>query len=518
MSIIDSKTGKIRRDYSEVLSVENLTKKFSGVIVVNNVNFSLLEGEIHGLVGENGAGKSTFVRMLDGSFFPNDGKIILKGEEMKFHSPLEAFRKGIGMVYQELMLLPKQSIAENICISKILLENKKVINWQKINEIAYNKLKELGLDYDVRVKVNKISVAEQQLVALARVLINNCKVVILDESTSALGEKDVKVLFEVMKRLKNMGISIIFISHRLEEILKISDRITIFRDGQKIGTFKTEELSKDKIVTLITGREIKDMYPKVLTKVSDTILKVENMSIENKVDDVSFEVKRGEILYIVGSVGAGKTEIAKALFGVYDEKTLRGNIYFENKKISIHSPKEAIEKIGIALINENRRDEGLFLKLSVRFNISINILKDIIKRGFSINSKEEVKIVEKFIKKLDINCLSVEQKVETLSGGNQQKVILSRWLAKTNIKLIIFDEPTRGIDVGAKVEIYKLMNQLVQEGIGILVFSSEVPEAIAISDRLLVMYRGKIVHEELRSKTGFDEHLIQSLVLSGRRE
>lgn len=497
---------------SEILVTENLTKIFPGVIAVDKVNFNLLKGEIHGLVGENGAGKSTLMKMLDGSYSPDGGKIVLGGLEVKFNSPENAARMGIGMVYQELMLLPYQSIAENICISKLVVNKVKIVNWKDINQTAFNKLKELGFKYDVRIKVKDVSVANQQIIAIARALISNCKVLILDEPTSALPAKDVSILFQTMNRLKEHGVAMIFISHRLEEVLKISDRVTVLRDGRKIGTFGVKELSEDKIAELIVGRKVKDKYPKISTTAADTILRVKKMNIGDKVKNASFEVKKGQILGVVGAMGAGKTEIAKSLFGAYLGK-VQGNIYLQNKKVLISSPSDAI-RIGISLVTEDRREEGLIINQGIRFNTSLSIMGNISKFGF-INLQEDIEIANKSVKKLNIKCTSIEQKAEFLSGGNQQKVVLGKWMATTKLKIIILDEPTRGIDIGAKVEIYKIINQLVKNGIGILFFSSEVPEVCGIADKILVLYRGTIIHEQMRSKKGFNEQLIQKLVLSG---
>jgi len=496
---------------SEILVTKDLTKIFSGVIAVDKVNFNLLKGEIHGLVGENGAGKSTFMRLLDGSHTISEGKIILEGKEVELNSPQSAYKHGIGMVYQELMLLPYQSIAENICISRLIKNNEKIVNWGKVNEIAYNKLKELGVEYDVKAKVRSIGVANQQMVAIARALVSNCKLLILDEPTSALSLNDVEILFSTMRQLKKHGVAMIFVSHRLEEVLRISDRVTVLRDGKKVGTYDISGLSEDRIMELIIGRKVKEKYPKVSTQTLGTILKVENLNIKDKVNNVSFDIKRGEILGIVGSMGSGKTEIGKSLFGAYTrEKVIRG-IYLENKKILKYSPSKSI-KLGIALVTEDRRNEGLILNQSIRFNCSISVLRIISKYGL-VSDKNDRRISEDSVKKLNIKCTSIKQKTKYLSGGNQQKVVLAKWLA-TKMKVIIFDEPTKGIDVGAKIEIYKIINTLVKKGVGVLIFSSEVPEICGIADRILVLSRGKIVYEELRSKTGFKEDIIQRYVLA----
>ena len=499
------------KNATKVLEAKSLTKRFPGVLAVDNVNFDLFKGEIHGLVGENGAGKSTFVKMLDGSYRPDEGKIILNGQEIKLNSPQEAAQKGIGMVYQELMLLPHLSVAENICLLMLILKNVKIINWDNLYKISSNFLKELGVKYNVKESINKLSIAKQQIVSIARALASNCKVLILDEPTSALSQGEIENLFKVIKKLKIQGVSIIFISHKLGEVLEIADRVTILRDSQKVGTFYIGDLTEDKITELIIGRSIREKYPKILNiPAEEELLKLKNLSLKDKLFNISFSLKKGEILGIVGALGAGKSELAMTLFGAYREKA-SGEIYLGNKKVSIQSPKDAINE-RIALVSEDRRSAGLILNQGIRFNISLPILRNINRMGF-VKIEIEKKTAQEYIKKLKIKCTSMEQLVENLSGGNQQKVVLAKWLA-TNAKLVIMDEPTRGIDVGVKVEIYKLINELAQIGIGIILLSSEVPEICGMSDRIIVLYQGKIVKEVAYDQ--LNELEIQRLVLSGR--
>ena len=499
------------KNATKVLEAKNLTKRFPGVLAVDNVNFDLFKGEIHGLVGENGAGKSTFVKMLDGSYRPDEGKIILNGQEIKLNSPREAAQKGIGMVYQELMLLPNLSVAENVCLSMIILKNMKKINWGNLYKISSNFLENLGVKYDVKKPINKLSIAEQQIVSIARALASNCKILIFDEPTSALSQGDIDNLFKVMKKLKTQGVSIIFISHKLSEVLEIADRITILRDSQKVGTFYIRDLTEDKIVELIIGRSIGEKYPKILNiSAEEELLKLKNLSLKDKFFNISFSLKKGEVLGIVGALGAGKSELALTLFGEY-RKTASGEIYFGSKKVSTQSPKDAINK-KIALVTEDRRGVGLIINKGVRFNISLPVLRNINRMGF-VKIEIEKKTVQEYVKKLKIQCTSIEQIVENLSGGNQQKVVIAKWFV-ANAKLVIMDEPTRGIDVGAKVEIYKLINELAQRGIGIILLSSEVPEICGMSDRVMVLYRGKIIKEVAYNQVNESE--IQRLVLSGR--
>lgn len=504
-SLEDNK--KIRK----VLETRGLTKNFPGVLAVDHVDFELFEGEIHGLVGENGAGKSTFVKMIDGSYQPDDGKLILNGKTIDIKSPQESALIGIGMVHQELMLLPHLTVAENICISWLILNNKKRINWKELYSVARIQLEKLGVYYNLDELVMNMTLAQQQIISIARALASNCNILILDEPTSALAQEDVDHLFDIINELKRHNVAIIFISHRLKEVMKITDRVTVLRDGKKVGTFDIKDLSEDKITELIIGRFIKDKFPKKMSYVSkQEIILLDKLTIEKKVSNITFNVKEGEILGIVGAVGAGKSEIALTLFGAYNNPT-EGSIVYEGNEISFTSPADAIRK-GIALVPEDRRGLGLILNQGVRFNISLPILKNISNKWF-VKLKDEIEITNNFVEKIRIKCTSIEQFVENLSGGNQQKVVLAKWLA-ANSKLIIMDEPTRGIDVGAKVEIYKLMNDLAKRGIGIILLSPEVPEVCGISDRIIVLFKGKIVKEVLREN--FNEYEIQRLVLSGR--
>jgi ABC-type sugar transport system ATPase subunit len=415
---------------SKILETEGLTKQFPGVLAVDNVDFDLYKGEIHGLAGENGAGKSTFVNMLDGSYIPDKGRIILNGNEIKLNSPKEAFEKGIYMVHQELMVLPHLSVAENICISWLILKEKKRIDWKEINNFASIQLKKMDVDYDVKEKVSNLNIAQQQIVSIARALASNCHLLILDEPTSALAEKDVTKLFKVMKKLKEQNVAMIFISHRLKEILEIVDRLTILRDSKKIATIHIGDLTEDKIVKFIIGRNVRNKYPKVhIANSNEELLRLENINVKkDKLFNISFSLKKGEVLGIVGALGAGKTELALTLFGAYKERA-EGKVYLENEEVLLASPIDAI-KNGIALISEDRRGSGLILNNGIRFNISLPILKNISNRLGYINKKKEEAITKDIIRKLRINCNTMEQRVENLSGGNQQKVILAKGLLK----------------------------------------------------------------------------------------
>lgn len=497
---------------TNILEVKNLTKSFPGVLAVDSLNFDLFEGEIHAICGENGAGKSTFVKMLEGSYTPDEGQIILNGHEVRFNSPREAFKSGIAMVHQELMLIPHLSIAENICFPLAVLKNKRWVDWKELNNFAKLQLKKLGINYDTKILVRNLTIAQQQIISIAKALASNCKLLILDEPTSALSGKDIRHLFKILEELKKHKISIIFISHRLNEILEITDRCTILRDSRKIGTFHVKDLTEEKIAELIVGRPMKDRFPKIdIRTTNEEFLRVENLNLKNnKLLNISFHINKSEILGIVGAMGAGKTELALTLFGAYDSES-RGKIFLENKEVLINSPINAIQK-GISLIPEDRRGLGLIMNQGIRFNMSIAILKKINKWGLVQRKLEEISTTD-FATKLRIKCTSIEQLVENLSGGNQQKVIIARWLIAQS-RLIIMDEPTRGIDVGVKLEIYRLIKDLALQGKSIIFLSSEVPEICNLSHRILILYKGKIIKEANHNQ--LTESEVQRLLLIGR--
>jgi len=498
---------------TEILVLHQVSKQFFGITALDGVSFKLRAGEIHGLLGENGAGKSTLMKILDGALLPDGGDIILKGKPVQFLSPEDARQQGIAMVYQELNLLPHLSVAENIFISSLPRTRTGLIDWKQLYLSAKQSLERLGLrvtEADVKVRLESLSVAQQQIVAIARALSTNCQVLILDEPTSALPQHDVDNLFRVMRTLKNQGVSVVFISHRLQEVLEITDRITVLRNGRTVGTLETHEADEDTLAEMIAGRSIKEKYPKVQTSATDTLLELQSVCVKNKLDNVSFTMKKGEILGIVGLLGAGKTEIARAIFGVYggNPGLMTGNILLEGKEMRIRSPEEAID-LGVGLVPENRSTEGLLLNQSIGFNTSLPALKSLSRAGF-VRQGEEGSMVERLIQRLHIKCFSPAQLARSLSGGNQQKVVLAKWLMN-RARLVILDEPTRGIDVGAKVEVYNLINDLVQQGVGVLILSSEVPEIHGMADRILVLNRGRIIERFRRGEV--DEQELQRLVM-----
>lgn len=476
------------------LIMKSIGKQFNGVTVLEDVDFDVRPGEIHGLLGENGAGKSTLMKIVNGVLTPSAGEIYIDGGKVSFDSPHAASRAGIRMVYQELDLFAHLTAAENICQGNLPRNGMRLIDWPRMKEISREILHMIDVEIDVDERLDRLSIAQQQIVAIARALNGNCRIILLDEPTSALPKKDVENLFKIVRQLKEKNISVVFISHKLDEMMEITDRITILNNGKKVATVNTEDINEDKLAEMVVGRTIKNKYPKVHCKTGETLLKMEHISLEGRLNDVSFELKKGEVLGIVGLLGAGKTEIAKALFGVYGKgnKRLTGNIYMGGRDARFAAPAQAV-KAGIGYISEDRGSEGLQVEQPIDFNISLAALRKLSRLGL-LNLKKERDTNERLIDKLKIKCETPRQKVSSLSGGNQQKVVIAKWFA-TEAKIVVLDEPTRGIDIGAKVEVYNLINEMVEAGIGVLLLSSEVPEVFGMADRILVLKDGRITGE-----------------------
>jgi ribose transport system ATP-binding protein len=474
-----------------VVEMENISKRYPGVVALNSVKFNLKPGEVHCLLGENGAGKSTLIKILSGAISPDEGSINISGEEVKIESPTHARQLGINTIYQELDLIGKLSAAENIFLGNEILKNKFSINWKEVYQRSQELIHRLGLDFDTRTPVDELSVALKQMVAVAKSIAFESKVLIMDEPSAVLTDKELDILFKIINQLKAEGIGIIYISHRLEEIFKIGDRITVFRDGEHINTMEIEGLDENKIITMMVGRELKNQFSYKSKEIGKEVaMSVKNLSRKGVLSDISFELYKGEVLGISGLVGAGRTELARCIVGadLYDE----GEIYLNEKEVKIKSPKVA-KKLGIGLVPEERKTEGLVLVHSVKENTIMTILKKLSKYGI-LNIKSINNLVEKYITDLKIKTPSMNEKISNLSGGNQQKVVLAKWMA-VNCKVLILDEPTRGIDVGAKAEIYKLITQLADEGLSIILISSEIPEILNLSTRVLVMSQGTITKE-----------------------
>jgi ribose transport system ATP-binding protein len=490
-----------------MLKMINITKEFPGVLALDGAALSVDAGECHALVGENGAGKSTLMKILSGVYVPDSGVICLDGIETRVGSPIAARHLGITMIHQELNLVPEMTVAENIFLGHEIAGNP--LGWldRKMMEARSEELLEsFGQNILGRTPVKKISLAQQQMVEIAKAISVKSKIIIMDEPSAILTDRELAELFDLIGRLKSQGVAIIYISHRLDEIFKICDRVTIMRDGKTVHTGLTTKLSQDQIIRLMVGRELAQFFPPENSNPGREILRLESISRKGTLRDINFSLRAGEIVGLTGLVGAGRTELARVLFGA--DLPDNGRILLEGRPVKWHSPRESI-KAGIGFLTEDRKAEGLVLNLSVRENITLANLGRLVKRGF-IDFRAEKTITHNYVKELSIKTPSTEQLVRNLSGGTQQKVVLSKWLF-TQSKVLIFDEPTRGIDVGAKAEIYQLMWQLVARGIAILMISSELPEVLKMCDRILVMHDGEITGELKREEA--DQENVMALAM-----
>jgi ribose transport system ATP-binding protein len=471
-------------DNSVILRLENITKTYAGVTALSGVSLDIRRGEVHALAGENGAGKSTLIKVCSGAVIPDAGKITLNGEEFSSLTPKLSQEKGIGVIYQEFNLVNQLSVAENVFLGRKIVKGI-VIDRKEMARRSIEIFKQLEIKIDPEVLVNDLSVGYQQIVEIAKALSMNARLIIMDEPSAPLTNAETQHLFDMVKKLKRAGITVIYISHRLEEIFALADRVTVMRDGKKIETLNTAQTNTPKLISLMVGRELKETFPARTNCIKEeTVLYVQNLT-GNGVKDISFGIRRGEVFGIAGLVGAGRTEIAEMIFGVKPKSS--GRIYLNGKEIACKIPRDAINK-EIALVPEDRKKQGVLLGVNIRENIVIPILNKISKLSV-INKKSERSVVDKYVRELMIKTPSVEQAAKNLSGGNQQKVVLAKWLS-TRPELIILDEPTRGIDVGAKYEIYKLINALAEKGKAVMVISSEMPELIGLSDRIMVISEG----------------------------
>lgn len=483
-----------------ILELDNISKSFLSVEALKNVNLKVKKGEIHALVGENGAGKSTLMKILSGVYPYGDyeGSIRFDGETKHFNSPRHSEYAGIEMIYQEVNLILDLSIAENIFAGNYPTKNGITVNWDRMYSMAEEAMSRLGLIIDPKEKVRNLSTSKQQMISIAKAVNKHPKLLVLDEPTSTLTDRESEYLFDIIRKLKEDGISSIYISHKLEEVFRISDTISVLRDGELIGTRDSADCDRNEIVTMMVGRSIENFYPKEQAEIGEIIFQIKGLSVPYKyikakrlVDNVSFSLRKGEILGIAGLVGAGRTELVNALFG-YLRREPGCEFFLNGRMIEINEPRDAIRH-GIALVSEDRRVSGLITGMSIRENISLVNLQRLFTKGI-INLKREADSVQEYKKVLQIKAEDVEVKVRTLSGGNQQKVVLSKWLMNRP-SILILDEPTRGIDVGAKYEIYSIMSKLVKQGIGIIMISSELPELTGMCDRFLVLSEGKFVAE-----------------------
>lgn len=494
-----------------IMELRGITKTFPGVKALDGVNFTLHKKSVHALLGENGAGKSTLMKILSGVYGLEEGEILLHGNSVSFNNTKESQEKGIAIIHQELNLCWNLSVAENIMLCH---EKTGRFNYykQKENEAkAKNILKELQVEYiDPKALVSSLSIANQQMVEIAKAISIDAKIIIMDEPTSSLTEKEEKILFALIRRLKEQGRSIIYISHKLEEIFEICDVVTVLRDGKWIDTFPIEQADKSSIIEKMVGRPLEAIYPVQLKAPTEkVVLRIDQLSKKGLLSNISFDIHAGEIFGVSGLVGAGRSEMANAIFGMLHKDS--GVIGIDGKVVNITTPSDAIQA-GIAFVSEDRKQDGLFLNLSIKDNILSSNL-DLVKRKLGIiDSKLEIKLATEGIKKLDVKTPDLQTLIKSLSGGNQQKTIISRWLAK-DIKILILDEPTRGIDVGAKQAIYEIMRGLTKQGVAILMISSELPEVLGMSDRIAVMHGGKIL--KILHKDEASQQKIMTIISEG---
>lgn len=494
-----------------LLSFKGITKEFPGVKALDNVSFNVKRGEVHVLLGENGAGKSTLVKMLTGINRPDSGAIYLNSQLVHPHSIQHAREMGIGIVFQENSLIPHLSVAENIFITREIKNDLGMIDWRKTYIKCERWIKDLGVSINVKEKVKNLRVAEQQIVEIAKILSQNPSLIVLDEPTSALSENEIKNLFKIIKNLQSKGITFIYISHRMEEIQEIGDSGSVLRDGQYIGYI--DDLSKidiNEVIRMIVGRKLEETFPKSRAIIGEKVLEVRDLNIPRTVYNISFHVNKGEILGLSGLVGAGRTSIAKAIIGALYKSS--GKVIIEGKEVRIRKPKEAIDA-GIAYLPEDRKNEGLVLSKTVRENITLASLKKYLRAGI-IKKKLENQDSIKYRDLLSIKMPSIERQVKYLSGGNQQKVVFSKWLC-AGAKIYLFDEPTRGIDVGSKREIYQIINDLAENGAAIVFISSELPEIIGVCDRVIVMHEGAKVGELSREE--ITQEKVMFLAIGGKK-
>lgn len=487
-----------------VLEMKGITKTFPGVVALDNVSLNVKKGTVHALIGENGAGKSTLMKVLNGVYTTTNGEIFLEGKKLRLNGVRDAQEKGISTIFQEFNLINTLSVAENIFLGRYTGVSR--INWKETKGQAQDLLKSLGLDFDVNKTVGKLSTAEKQLVEIAKALSYHAKIIVMDEPTSSLTKKEIELFFPIIKKLRDDGITVIYISHKLDEIFHICDTVSIMRDGKIVGESHVKDISRDQIIELMVGRSLDMEYPSRTVNPGEVVLHVENLCRGNKLYNITFDLKKGEILGIAGLVGAGRTELAEAIFGADPADT--GQIVIHGRKVVIHSTREG-KNNSIGMVTEDRKETGLVLDMSVTKNITITKL-DAVKKGVVLRKNKENKVAQEYVDKLNIKTPSINQTLLNLSGGNQQKVVLAKWLF-SDAEIMILDEPTRGIDIGAKYEIYCLMNALTEQGKSIIMISSELPEVLSMSDRILVMHKG-MIKGELTGKNMTADNVMQLVI------
>lgn len=494
-----------------ILELKGITKLFPGVKALDSVHFDLKKGEIHALMGENGAGKSTFIKVISGVHQANEGHLYLDGKERVFKGTREAQEAGIATIYQHVTSYPQLSVAENIFMGHEIVKNG-VIQWKEMHRRSDELLKELGADFKSGDEIEGLSVAQQQMVEIAKALSLDARIIIMDEPTAALTNQESEHLYTIAEGLRDKGRSIIFISHRFEDMYRLASRVTVFRDAKYIGTYQVDEISNQDLIKAMVGREISDMYPKTNIKIGEEALRVENLSWTGYFKDINFNVHKGEILGVTGLVGARRTEVMECIFGA--EKASSGRIFVEGKEVSIKHPQDAM-KHGIGMLTEDRQLKGLILDWGIGQNITLPIISELGRYGLTDNSKERAK-AKILAEKLDVKAQSIFDTAKSLSGGNQQKVVVAKLLAN-ELKVLILDEPTKGVDVGAKAQIYEIIGHLAEQGYAIIMVSSEMPEILGMADRIMVMCEGRI-SGYLTPRDSQEEILHLAMTKDSRRE
>ena len=473
-----------------ILEMKGITKRFPGVLALDHVDFSVGKGEVHALVGENGAGKSTLMKILAGAIVRDEGEILFEGKPVEIRNPQDAQKLGISIIYQEFNLVPHLSVAENIFMSHLLENKYGFVDWRQMRKAAEDLLARLGVEVDARTPVSRLGVAHQQLIEIARALSIDDRLIIMDEPTAALSIEEIERLFSVVRQLREQGVSIIFITHHMKEIFEIADSATVIRDGQLVGVRDVQTLTEMELVRMMIGRTLKDTGACKTCEIGPTVLSVRNLNRDSVLTDINFDLRKGEILGLAGLMGSGRTELVRAIFGA--DPIDSGEICIDGRKTVIHSPRDAI-RAGLGLAPEDRKNQGLILILPVLKNVTLSFIQRIM-NVFGIHFSKERNIVQGLIEKLDVRTPSLGQNVVNLSGGNQQKIVLSKWLG-SGARIYLLDEPTRGIDIGAKEMIYQLIRKLVDEGSAVILISSDLPEVLQMSDRILAMHLGTITGE-----------------------
>ena len=472
------------------LEMRGISKRFGGIRALEDVSVKIKPGEIHALIGENGAGKSTLIKILSGAYTRDQGEILIDGVDAGITSPMDAKNLGVAVIYQEFMLAPHLSVAENIFIDR-LSEKGKFINWKKLRKDARHILEELGFgNINPEDEVGGLSVAHQQIVEICKCLSRNAKILVLDEPTAVLTVTEIEKLFKLVRLLKEKGVSIIFVSHHMNEIFELCDSYTVLKDGKYVNDGRVADVTNDELIRMMIGRELTQMFPERHAKIGDVALKVENLNAGSRVKNVSFEVRAGEVLGFSGLVGSGRTETMCAIIG--EDKKDSGTVTFLGKEVNFREPKEAVDA-GLGYLSENRKTLGLLVNQSIRVNTTMASMKKNTRNGF-IHHKQEKKYVKDLLAKMSTKYGSIEDDVNSLSGGNQQKISIAKWIS-ADCKCLIFDEPTRGVDVGAKVEIYDIINKLAESGVAVIIISSEMTEIIGTCDRAMIMSQGRITGE-----------------------